>query len=49
MTPEIIENILALLERTQLSWKEVPIFNKVVSTLLSERENLLSVNKVENV
>jgi len=49
MSPEIIENILALLERVQLSGKEVPVFNRVVTTLLSERDKLLSANKVENV
>ena len=47
MTPEIIETILAFLERIQLSWREVPTFNRVVWNLISEREKLLSENKVE--
>jgi hypothetical protein len=41
MTLDIIENILGLLERTTLTGKEVPLFNKVVGSLLEERQNLI--------
>ena len=41
MNIEIIENILGLLERTSITGKEVPIFNKVVGALLEERQNLI--------
>lgn len=40
MIPEIIEHTLAFLERVQLTGKEVPAFNRVVSALLIEREAL---------
>jgi len=40
MTPEIISNILALLERVDLKGKEVPAFNRVLSALFKEKENL---------
>ena len=41
MTPEIIVDTLAFLERAQLTWREVPTFNRVVASLLSERDLLI--------
>lgn len=41
MTPQIIANILGLLERVQLTGREVPAFNEAVGSLLQEREILL--------
>lgn len=38
MSPEIIADTLALLERVQLTGKEVPAFNRVVGALLSLRD-----------
>lgn len=38
MTPEVIADILALLERVQLTWREVPSFNRAVGALLIEKE-----------
>lgn len=41
MTPEIIADTLAFLERAQLTGREVPAFNRVVASLLSTREEIL--------
>ena len=41
MTPEIIADNLAFLERVQLVGKEVPAFNRVVGSLLALREEWL--------
>lgn len=41
MSPEIIADALAFLERVQLVGKEVPAFNRVVASLLSTREEIL--------
>lgn len=38
MTPEVIADILALLERVQLTWREVPSFNRAVGALLIEKD-----------
>lgn len=45
MTPEIIENALAFLERVQLVGKEVPAFNWVIKWLFSYRDELLTKKK----
>lgn len=41
MSPEIIADTLAFLERVQLAGKEVPAFNRVVWSLLTLREEIL--------
>lgn len=41
MTPEIIADTLAFLERVQLVGKEVPAFNRIVGTLLSMRDQAM--------
>lgn len=41
MTPEVISDILAFLERVQLVGKEVPAFNRWVWSLLTERDRIL--------
>lgn len=41
MSPEIIADALAFLERVQLVGKEVPAFNRVVASLLWERDLLM--------
>lgn len=41
MSPELIADALAFLERVQLVWKEVPAFNRVVTGLLSTRDEIL--------
>ena len=38
MSPEIISDALAFLERVQLVGKEVPAFNRVIGALLSLRD-----------
>lgn len=45
MSPEIIADALAFLERVQLVGKEVPAFNWVIKWLFSYREELLAKNK----
>lgn len=45
MSPEIIADALAFLERVQLVGKEVPAFNWVIKWLFLYRDELLSKNK----
>lgn len=41
MTPEIISDTLAFLERVQLVGKEVPAFNRVVWALLATKDSCI--------
>lgn len=45
MTQEIIADTLAFLERAQITWREVPAFNRVVASLLWERDRLIKIEK----
>lgn len=48
MSPEIISDALAFLERVQLVGKEVPAFNRIIASLLWERDRLMTM-KMEKV
>lgn len=47
MTPELISDALAFLERVQLVGKEVPAFNRVVWGLLLDREALIKEKETQ--
>ena len=45
MSPEIIIDTVAFLERVQLTGKEVPAFNRVITSLISLRNEMLNETK----